>query len=192
MTTFIAFCDNLSCGAIFEARGIIGGAGNVTVHMTNTRYGPCPVCGSMGLIPDGVYEYIDQTVSFLSGPSSSIQKLKKVKEILELALSQNKAKEEILSDVEKESPEIASALSKLGGLNNVAQWLGILAAVVGVAIQVHTSYFKDDDAAVKDKVIEYLLEEQKKKNQTENSVPRNAPCPCGSGKRYKHCCGILI
>ncbi|MEF8713334.1 MAG: tetratricopeptide repeat protein [Accumulibacter sp.] len=22
-----------------------------------------------------------------------------------------------------------------------------------------------------------------------NSLPRNAPCPCGSGKRYKHCHG---
>jgi uncharacterized protein YecA (UPF0149 family) len=21
---------------------------------------------------------------------------------------------------------------------------------------------------------------------------RNAPCPCGSGKRYKHCCGKLV
>ena len=20
-------------------------------------------------------------------------------------------------------------------------------------------------------------------------IPRNAPCPCGSGKKYKHCCG---
>ena len=20
-------------------------------------------------------------------------------------------------------------------------------------------------------------------------VPRNAPCPCGSGRKYKHCCG---
>ncbi len=23
----------------------------------------------------------------------------------------------------------------------------------------------------------------------ETQVPRNAPCPCGSGKKYKHCCG---
>jgi tetratricopeptide (TPR) repeat protein len=23
-------------------------------------------------------------------------------------------------------------------------------------------------------------------------VSRNAPCPCGSGKRYKHCCGKII
>ena len=24
---------------------------------------------------------------------------------------------------------------------------------------------------------------------TSNKIPRNAPCPCGSGKKYKHCCG---
>jgi len=22
-----------------------------------------------------------------------------------------------------------------------------------------------------------------------SQTPRNAPCPCGSGKKYKHCCG---
>ena len=31
------------------------------------------------------------------------------------------------------------------------------------------------------------------KNNTKNTnwgkVPRNAKCPCGSGKKYKHCCG---
>lgn len=26
---------------------------------------------------------------------------------------------------------------------------------------------------------------------SENQVSRNAPCPCGSGKKYKHCCGSL-
>jgi preprotein translocase subunit SecA len=24
---------------------------------------------------------------------------------------------------------------------------------------------------------------------TEKKIPRNAPCPCGSGKKYKNCCG---
>ena len=23
----------------------------------------------------------------------------------------------------------------------------------------------------------------------EKRIPRNDPCPCGSGKKYKHCCG---
>ncbi|HLE86121.1 MAG TPA: SEC-C metal-binding domain-containing protein, partial [Candidatus Brocadiaceae bacterium] len=24
-----------------------------------------------------------------------------------------------------------------------------------------------------------------------NKVERNAPCPCGSGKKFKKCCGLL-
>jgi preprotein translocase subunit SecA len=24
------------------------------------------------------------------------------------------------------------------------------------------------------------------------AVPRNAPCPCGSGKKYKHCHGAAV
>ena len=26
---------------------------------------------------------------------------------------------------------------------------------------------------------------------TGGKIPRNAPCPCGSGKKYKHCCGAI-
>ena len=34
--------------------------------------------------------------------------------------------------------------------------------------------------------------EKKKEVIAENvDIPRNAPCPCGSGKKYKHCCGKL-
>ena len=34
------------------------------------------------------------------------------------------------------------------------------------------------------------LNELKESNPTnEMKVGRNAPCPCGSGKKYKHCCG---
>jgi preprotein translocase subunit SecA len=25
--------------------------------------------------------------------------------------------------------------------------------------------------------------------KVEKKIPRNAPCPCGSGKKYKNCCG---
>jgi preprotein translocase subunit SecA len=27
------------------------------------------------------------------------------------------------------------------------------------------------------------------KRNPKKKVGRNAPCPCGSGKKYKHCCG---
>ncbi len=28
-------------------------------------------------------------------------------------------------------------------------------------------------------------------SKTWNNTPRNAPCPCGSGKKYKHCHGAI-
>ncbi len=32
-------------------------------------------------------------------------------------------------------------------------------------------------------------EEKEEKPQMKKKIPRNAPCPCGSGKKYKYCCG---
>ena len=33
--------------------------------------------------------------------------------------------------------------------------------------------------------VTWLLREE----QAAAKVPRNTPCPCGSGTKYKHCCG---
>ena len=43
---------------------------------------------------------------------------------------------------------------------------------------------KDDDNS-ENKIKENLTSIAKSK------VGRNQPCPCGSGKKYKHCCGAL-
>src|SRR5512141_813245 len=78
MDTFIALCENPQCCAVFSVPGIIGGPGNVTVHMTNTHAGPCPACGSHGQIPDGIYNYSNQLIKFINGPKESIEKLKMI------------------------------------------------------------------------------------------------------------------
>ena len=55
---------------------------------------------------------------------------------------------------------------------------------------------------IKNDLMKFLLnlnivvsnEEQKKEKEvsTENNkVGRNEKCPCGSGKKYKHCCGSI-
>ncbi len=43
------------------------------------------------------------------------------------------------------------------------------------------------EASVED--ITLNSEEETQKPLIEKKVPRNAPCPCGSGKKYKQCCG---
>lgn len=42
----------------------------------------------------------------------------------------------------------------------------------------------------KDGVVEVRMTEQEiKENAAKKSIGRNNPCPCGSGKKYKNCCG---
>ena len=41
----------------------------------------------------------------------------------------------------------------------------------------------------KDLVVSSSEESKKAPARTEKKVGRNEPCPCGSGKKYKHCCG---
>lgn len=197
MKGFIAFCENPSCGTIFEHRGIIGGSGTAKINMVNTRVGPCPKCGQSGIVPDGIYNYANSAIKFLTGPWASIDKLKKVEAILRKAQKQSPTREQVLREVEEESPEAAVVLKKVPDSNNIIQWLMLLLSFILVAIMVHTSYFKDD-SKIEDKIIENLLKENQKLNKKiphvrpEPKIPVNSSCPCGSGKKYKKCCGLTV
>lgn len=37
--------------------------------------------------------------------------------------------------------------------------------------------------------IDYVDEAKRLKSLPDTSIGRNAPCPCGSGRKYKKCCG---
>jgi uncharacterized protein YchJ len=39
------------------------------------------------------------------------------------------------------------------------------------------------------KYVKVMKPELYQKKENEQKVGRNAPCPCGSGKKYKKCCG---
>ena len=198
MTSFVAFCENPECGSVFEASNLFGGPGSATIHMTNTRVGPCPVCGSSGLIPDGIYQYANQAVSLLTGPETSIHVLRQVHEILKRAKTKSEDKKSVLKEVEAVSPQAAQALQQAPETSNYLNWIAVLIALVALAIQVHTSYFKGDD--VEKQFRDHLLEENKElRERNKSAIPykreqpkiqRNDPCPCGSGKKYKKCCGL--
>ena len=51
-----------------------------------------------------------------------------------------------------------------------------------IAIQHEMEHFRGEMILDHDIKIEPIKREDKK-------VGRNAPCPCGSGKKYKKCCG---
>ena len=199
MSTFIAFCENSKCGAVFEAPNIVGGSGNATIKMTNARFGPCPVCNSYGVIPDGVYQYANHAISLLTGPESTIKVLQQVHDILKKAKSETSSKKEVLKLVERVSPKTAETLKNAPNVNNYLQWITVLIALVTLAMQAHTSYFKSED--VEKQFREHLLQENKELREQNNNITphkrtspkiqRNDKCPCGSGKKYKKCCLIV-
>ena len=204
MEKLLAFCESPTCGTVFEVSRFIKTSGPQNVNITNSKYGPCPRCGSMGIIPDGTYRFVGSTISLLTGPSSSVRLLRKVETILKAARKAKHSKNRILKDVEQTSPQIASALRTVPAIDNLPAWLSVIITLVMLALQIHLGYLKQDES--KDRFIEYLLEENralKSKSiapldepthqpfvRTKKKVGRNDKCPCGSGKKYKKCCLI--
>ncbi|MEM5541059.1 SEC-C metal-binding domain-containing protein [Olleya sp. AS48] len=195
MSGIIAFCENNNCGAVFEVSNLVGGKGSMTMKFTNTRLGPCPNCGSGGLVPDGVYEYFNEVVSFVRGPKSSVEKLLELKELILNFKNNPKSKNDVVKEVEKISPEYASTIKNAPDID-YHKWIVTILAILTAAILVQQTYFKGNDDEIKDKVIEQLLNqnqtliEQTKPKPINVSIKigRNDKCHCGSGIKYKKCC----
>jgi hypothetical protein len=58
-----AICDN--CDTVFPS-GFAFGPGVANIRMTGGKSGPCPNCGGMGSVPDGVYDTLGDTLNVVS------------------------------------------------------------------------------------------------------------------------------
>ena len=194
MQGMIAFCENPNCGAVFEHGGIFGGAGSATIQMTDMRIGPCPSCGGFGAVPDGVYKYANQFISLINGPLATIEMLTRVEALIMKARESNKSKDEIIDEIDKEIPEASEFIRGVPDIRVVSQWFTLVISILTFAILIHTTYLKDDPEQDKyqDMFLEHLLKENERLHQQNQPPTRNSPCECGSGQRYKHCCGQLI
>jgi hypothetical protein len=67
MAPLPAVCE--SCGRLWTPDNLIGGEGRIEI--ADVRVGPCPHCGGMGRIPDGVYDLSRSVTRMVSGLSLS-------------------------------------------------------------------------------------------------------------------------
>jgi hypothetical protein len=58
-----AVCDN--CGTVFPS-GYEFGPGVSGIYMEGNKSGPCPNCGEMGSVPDGLYDFTGETLRIIS------------------------------------------------------------------------------------------------------------------------------
>lgn len=127
MPSVPAFCD--TCGTVFNSGIFVENSTNIS--FAGNRSGPCPKCGGMGHVPDGVFNFIGSTIEILSAPERTISELLRLTQILREAKVNSDTKEQVASRIEKELPGL-SVLAKLLPENR-SELYGFLAVVLAAA-----------------------------------------------------------
>lgn len=196
-----AVCD--TCGNIFPSGIYVENATNVS--FSGNTAGPCPSCGGMGHIPDGVYNFIHNTIELVAGPSRTFSELERLAQLLtearQLKLSYNDIAESIIEDV----PELSSLKDILPKTrNDLYAFITLVLTIISLFLSQRNQ--SDNQRIEVNQVLNIVYQQTSSANsQITQSIPvdiknplptvskktktgRNDPCPCGSGKKYKKCC----
>lgn len=191
MPAIPAFCD--TCGTAFPSGFSFDNASNIT--LSGCRSGPCPSCGGMGHIPDGVFNFIGNTIEILSAPQRTIRELTRLAQILRDAKEKQQTNEQVAEKIKNEIPSLSPLADLLP--KNRGELYGFLAVVLA-AIQLLTQAPQPAQNITINvtQVVEQTLAAAsatsiKRQTPPSKKVGRNEKCPCGSGGKYKHCCGSL-
>jgi hypothetical protein len=178
MPSLPAFCD--TCGTAFPSGFVFENSTNVT--LSGNKSGPCPNCGGMGHIPDGVFNFVGSTIEILSAPKRTVKELNRLAQVA--------------AQIKQELPELSSLANLLP--KNREELYGFLALILA-AIQLLTQSPQSSQNITIN--VSQVVEQTLADAPTAKAVPpmpsksrkigRNEPCPCGSGKKFKKCCGSL-
>ena len=188
-----AFCD--TCGTAFNSGFFVENSTNIS--FSGNRSGPCPRCGGMGHVPDGVFNFIGDTIQILSAPERTVSELLGLSRILREARARGEDKEQVTARIEKEFPSLSVLANLLpANKNELYGFLGVVIAAVALYAQ---SADKPPSQTVVNvtQIVQQITNEQPRNQSLVQSpiVPpkqgRNEACRCGSGKKFKKCCGVL-
>jgi hypothetical protein len=94
------------CGRVFVSSGVFAGTAT-NIAMTGSRVGPCPYCGSVGRIPDGIYNLSEVVTTFLAAPSLPVEDLEKLRALFERATMTDASLDDVAAAIERELPSLA-------------------------------------------------------------------------------------
>jgi len=126
-----AFCDNPKCNHIFYSGIEINNSTNAT--FSSNKAGPCPKCGDMGHIPDGVFNFLNNTIEIISAPNKTFDDLSKLGIIIKEAREKQWSREEIIKRIEEETPFFLSIKNLLPATRNeLYGFLSLILIVIGM------------------------------------------------------------
>lgn len=209
MANLPAVCDN--CGTVFKSGISFSGGG--TLISVGGKSGPCPKCGGMGSVPDGVYKTIEGLIRELVETQPSQEQLQKLSKILEDTKLDGQT--DIKDRIEAKAPEFSGLLKYLPQtreerINYVFFFVSTILAIIGMMQNVSNTtnvtninveqvinhiYQSEGARGYPDGPIIHGGSPVKEFPQVKNTpikvekIGRNVPCPCGSGLKYKKCHG---
>ncbi|CAJ1838528.1 MULTISPECIES: SEC-C metal-binding domain-containing protein [Aeromonas] len=205
MPNIPAICD--TCGTMFPSGIFMENCTNIT--LSGCKSGPCPACGGMGSIPDGVFNVLGSVIEIIDAPRKTLEQLGRYVRVINEVRDKKLTREEFKEKIENDVPELACISDILPKTRNeLYAFLGLLLTALAIII----SLMKDDETVV---IEPQIILEQTINNYnfgTQSSIPsiakpsrgyldnrsskqkvgRNEPCPCGSGIKYKKCCLNVI
>jgi hypothetical protein len=192
MPSIPAFCD--TCGTAFPSGFFFENASNIT--LSGNRSGPCPSCGGMGHVPDGVFNFIGDTIEILSAPQRTVEELTRLVQIIHEAKAKQQSNEQVAAQIKQELPGLSALADILP--KNRGELYGFLGVVLATITLLTQSPQPPQNITINvSQVVEQTLANASTPKQRTHAssqskkTRRNEPCPCGGGKKYKKCCGTL-
>jgi len=183
-----AFCD--SCGTAFPSGIFVENTLNAS--FANCRAAPCPACGGIGHVPDGVFNFVGNTIEILSAPERTVRELRDLADLIRSASERRAAPEEVAEQIRAKLPGFRRLADLLP--TNRGELYGFLALVLA-AVQLMSAPSGTTNNITVNQVVEQACPAAKApatsapSRRPSNKQGRNEPCACGSGKKFKKCCG---
>ncbi len=148
-----AFCD--SCDTIFNSGIFVTNSSEIGV--VDCKSGPCPSCGGMGHIPDGIYNIIDNAIQVLTAPQRTIDELRRFAALIKSAKENKLSSKELSDNLAQELPELSS-LSDIWPKtrNELYQIILIIIALINMLLLSANHYLGREDRLPKNE-IEHLI-----------------------------------
>lgn len=175
-----AICDN--CNTVF-ASSFVGGPG-VTMIVTGSKSGPCPVCGSLGSVPDGTYDIINDIEATLNVDNG--KDVFKLQRILNTASKQDSISS-IQNRIKKETPQYESIIDAIEYFftrtkNTLAAIATVSTLIFGVIGVIPDKSNSDENSTIKNQqevikeqrnvINDYKVQKESLKNKNTNEGKR--------------------
>lgn len=185
-----AICNK--CGIVFDSSFEL--SGNISIIMEGCSSGPCPKCGSMGSIPNGMYKFINGVLSLLNSDNYSRSDLIYLTNELKKIKDNRSSIDEVALELEENSPKFSQILELLPKnreekRSDLQFWISTIISVIMLFISIKPSTPSINIEQVIN--VMYQVGESKEYDYIikYNDIKRNDKCPCGSGLKVKRCHG---